>query len=76
MKLYKTSKKARIKLGGKTYTRVVYEGYDEATAWWRDYVRLGSMSMGSPNAFCALDTFDEYTMRDEDAYMPGTWATC
>lgn len=74
MQLYKTSRKARIKFGGKTYTRCIYEGYDTNAGWWRDYVRLGSMSC-SPNALVALDTFNDYTVRDEGSYMPGTWAT-
>ena len=73
MDMYKTSKKARIKFGGKTYKRCIYEGYDTSIGWWREYVHLGSMGY-EPNAFVALDTFDDYTIRDEGAYFPGTWS--
>lgn len=74
MQLYKTSRKAKIKFGGKTYTRTVYEGYDPAVNWWNDFVRLGSIG-DNPRAFVALDSFENYTTRDEGTYMPGTWAT-
>ena len=72
--LHKTSKVARIKWNGKTLRRIVYEFYDDEKHWWSECVRLGSMSQYNPNAYIPLDHFDEYTIRDEGAYIPGTYA--
>lgn len=71
----KTSKMAWIRFNGKTYKRRVYEFLDPDTRWWRECVKQGSMCGSDPNAFIVLDFFENGYVRDEGAYMPGTWAS-
>lgn len=73
-KTHKTTRKARIRWNGKTYTRRIYEFLDPDTKWWRDCVKLGSMSLYNGNSLCPLDSFDDVTVCEEGAYMPGRWA--
>jgi hypothetical protein len=72
-KVYMTSRRAKIRWNGKEYERVVYEFMDDESRWWRDCVRLGGMSLYTPNAFVPLDTFDEYRVFEEAVMMPGRW---
>lgn len=74
-KLSKTTRKARIKRDGKWYERVIYEFLDEDTGWWRDCVKLGSMSAYNPECYVPLDTFedDEYRVIELASGTPGRW---
>lgn len=73
MQLHRTTRKARIRFGGSTYRRVVYEFLDDETKWWRECVKLGSMSAYNPECYVPLDTFDDYTVIEEACGMPGRW---
>lgn len=73
MKLYKTSRKARIRFNGRTYTRRIYEFIDGDTGWWRECVKQGAMCGCDPNAFIVLDHFDNVTVTEEASGMPGRW---
>jgi hypothetical protein len=70
----RTTRKVSIRFGGKTYRRRVYEFLDEEIGWWRDCVKLGSMSVYNPDCYVPLDTFEEYSTTEEAACIPGRWA--
>ena len=67
MKFRNTSCKASFVHHGKRYTRKVYEFLDPDTGWWRECIKLRE-------GYIPLDYFEDVTIRDEGAYMPGTWA--
>lgn len=73
MKIYKTSRKAKIRFNGRTYTRRIYEFLDDDTRWWRDCIRQGSMCGYDPNTLIVLDAFEDVTIIEEAIGMPGKW---